>query len=201
MFNQTIATKVLAPYTSLFHEAILARFRDRHKGYAEEISKHTPRTRASLVNDLIVDRALRLLAPLKVRVIYIQNRVIFDIGRALIQFKKLNSGSLASNNYPTEFAQDFNKQVELPGVPAELPRLIVGYVPTRDWTQVLSAYVTMPMGEKVAWAIPLGDESQIQLIKPEEQKDDIQQQKRKRFRRKGGGAIDNPAADTGTDGS
>jgi hypothetical protein len=184
MLDQNNAAKILAPYLSRIHEAILAGFRHRQT-YGEELTRHTPRTRASLVNDLIVDHARRRLAPLGVRAFSIQNRIVFDIrGELLLQFKKLNGRTLATSNYPTFFAQLFNQQQELPGLPAELPRLIAGFVPSRDWTKSEGVHITMPMGDDLAWSFPLsGNQTTIQF-KPEEPKD-VKKTKKRRFRKPG----------------
>jgi hypothetical protein len=59
-----------------------------------------------------------------------------------------------TSNYPTELALGFDKQEELeelPGIPPRLPRLTIGYVPSRDWTSILGIYVTCRVAEELKW--------------------------------------------------
>jgi hypothetical protein len=186
--------KQLTPYFPALHEAILTGFRYCQRRHAEDASTHTPRTRASLSNDWIVEHAKRKLTPLGVRVFKMAGRILFEIdGIAIIHFKKLNR-KLLSSNYPTLFARQFVGQQELPGIPSALPRLIAGFVPTRDWIGIDGIYVTLPNGDNVdeVWQI---DQQPISLPLPES--DQNEQRKQKRVRRKGGGN-DDPNRKTGT---
>lgn len=134
MLTQHSAERLLKPYLGPIHEAILTGFRSRPARYAEDLSKHTARTRACLTNDLIIDAAKRILGPLGIGVFKVYSRILFIIPNvAIIHFKKLDVKMIA-RNYPTLFAIDWNRngQLELPGIPATLPRMVAGFIPSKD---------------------------------------------------------------------
>jgi hypothetical protein len=190
--------KLLGPIYAHIREAILEAFRYRQTRYAEELSTHTARTRASLLNDLIIFRFMqRKLREIGIRVFKINNRILFDIrGELILHFKKLN-GQLQSSNLQTEFAYAFTRQQELPGIPTKLLRLVAGYVPSKDWTAITGVYVTLPKGNKVEWSRSLMDQADNITNLPN-QKNEIPKRQRKLRRR--GGDKSNPAEETGTGG-
>src|SRR5258708_1263335 len=100
--------KLLQPLYGIIREAILGGFRYRIRRYSEELTNHTPRTRASLTNDLIVVEFMkRELKKFGIRVFKMHNRILFDIqGQIILHFKKLNR-ALLSSNLQTEFAYAF----------------------------------------------------------------------------------------------
>src|SRR6516165_312494 len=153
--------KLMTPIYGVLREVILKGFRYRQTRYSEELSNHTPRTRASLVNDLIIMQFLRQrLEVFGIRPFRVHGRVLFDFrGEAILHFKKLDR-HLLSSNLQTEFAFAFTRQQELPGIPSKLPRLIAGYIPSRDWTSIAEMHVTLPNGNKVEWSHSLLEEPQ-----------------------------------------
>jgi hypothetical protein len=194
--------KILRPIYGHIREAILGGFRYRQTRYSEELSNHTPRTRACLVNDLIVVEFMkRKLKEFGIRVFKIHSRILFDIrGEVILHFKKLD-GNLLSSNLQTEFAYAFTRQKDLPGIPSTLPRLIAGYIPNRDWTAIDGVAVTLPRGTEILWSRSLLDQSSViqlqKTLKPEILKNEAPQEKR-RIRRKGGGGS-RPQDRTGTE--
>jgi hypothetical protein len=192
MLNQVQAQKLLEPYMMAIKDAILAGFNYYHRRYGDESHAHQARSRANLVNDHIVDFANRNLAKFPgVKHLSVFGRKLFQVhDQMLLHFKKLNRQKLPSN-YPTLFALDFSKQkqLELPGLPATLPRLIAGFVPSKDWSRVEGVYITCPDGNTVAWYLDLTATAQqletIELTKG--QNDKLIVPRRRRVRARGTG--------------
>jgi hypothetical protein len=202
MLNKSAAErleKVLGPLYGPIREAILKGFRYRQKRYAEELSNHTARTRASLINDLIVNEFLKLnLKQLGVRPFKVQNRILFDIqGEMILHFKKLNR-HLQSSNLQTEFAYAFTQQMELLGVPSSLPRLVAGYVPSGDFVNITDVCVTLPKGKKVEWSRSLLEQAEP-TINLEDHKNE-NPQRRRRLKRRSNDQQQKPNESTGTEG-
>jgi len=119
MLKQVQGEKLLEPYFTAIKEAIQAGFTYYHRRYADESHRHHARTRATLINDHIVDFANRNLARFPgVKHLSMFGRKLFQVDdQLLLHFKKLDRRRLPSN-YPTLFALDFikQKQLELPGL-------------------------------------------------------------------------------------
>lgn len=146
---------LLQPYFKVLEQIIRDGFRYYFEAYASEIARHSKRTRATLINDHIVDCAKRLLPPGLVRSMLLQQRNLFSFGdNFMVHFKKMDRKKLASN-IPTLFSIEFNKQLDLPGLPATLPRLVAGYVPKKDWSGVEDVFVTCPVGDEIEWFFDL----------------------------------------------
>jgi hypothetical protein len=175
----------IRPFFGQIREAILGGFTSRLKRYSGELINHTARTRACLINDLIVVEFMKnKLKDLGIRVFKRNGRVLFDIrGQVILHFKKLDE-FLQSSNLQTEFAYGFVHQMDLPGIPSKLPRLIAGYIPSDDWTGIIAAHVTYPEGEKIVWSYPLIE--QPQTLNNMEEQSDAEKTRKRRFRGKGG---------------
>jgi hypothetical protein len=176
--------KFLRPFYGPIHEAILGGFRNRLTRYSEELLNHTARTRACLTNDLIVVEFIKKeLKPLGIRIIKRHGRILFDIqGQVLLHFKKLDR-FLQSSNLQTEFAYAFIRQFDLPGIPSTLPRLIAGYIPSPDWTGILSVHITYPVGEEIVWSRSLTEKPEI--ITNQEEIKHVEKTRTRRFRGRG----------------
>jgi hypothetical protein len=175
----------LRPFYGPIREAILEGFRNRLKRYSDELVNHTARTRACLINDLIVVEFMKKkLKILGIRVFKRHGRILFDIrGQVILHFKKLDE-FLQSSNLQTEFSYGFIHQMDLPGIPSSLPRLIAGYIPSADWTGIISAHVTYPKGKSIVWSYPLI--GQPQTLNNMEENSDANKTRKRRFRGKGG---------------
>lgn len=160
--NQATAEKLLAPFMSDLRDCVIDGFNDYHRQYAHVSYLHHPRTRACAIHDQISHYAKqRLLQFAEIHAIPTKLRNLFDLsGVAVFQFKKL-SRQLQTSNLPTLFALEFNRQqpLSLPGIPASLPRLFIGYVPRRDWTAVEGVFVTYSAGRNLIWSIDLTNSS------------------------------------------
>ncbi len=94
-----------------------------------------------MINDHMIELANERLVPMP-GVVKIEacDRTLFEIGgEVLLHFKKLDA-NLKPSNYRTQTAIRFNNNLELDGIPSELPRIQVGYVPKDDWTSIIGAF-------------------------------------------------------------
>ncbi len=159
--EQAQAEIALRGYLNTFAEAVRGGFNFYFEHYGENSFRHTPRTRANIINDHIVDAAKQLFAERhpEIAPFHAKGRRLFEVpNAAVLHFKKLDKQKRPSN-YPTLFALDFNDpQRFLPGL-GPLPRLAVGYRPSEDWTSIDGIFVTRPDGNQIRWFIEIGGEA------------------------------------------
>lgn len=166
MHDEASLRPIITPHFKTIEGVIRDGFDYYHSRYADECFQHTTRSRASLINDHIVQHALQRLVPAGAHPVRLMQRRLFDFGgQFLLHFKKLNRQMMTSN-YPTLFAMEFNRQYDLPGLPATLPRLVAGYIPLPDWSGIESVCVTCPDGNDVAWSINLSSENATHTLLP-----------------------------------
>ena len=150
----------LRHYLETFAAIVRGGFDYYFRHYGENSFRHTPRTRANIINDHIVDLAKHHFAEKHPEIgsFKVKGRRLFQVpDAAILHFKKLDRQKRPCN-YPTLFAINFNDPEQfLPGF-GPLPRLAVGYVPSRDWTRIDSIFITRPDGKTVRWSIELGGE-------------------------------------------
>ncbi len=146
------------PYLGRIIAGAWQRYLDTHS-LAERLT-HTPRSRASLVHDYMVDGA-RELAETAVHAEVRERGGLFMVllhGRVAIRFKKLKD-DLTTSNIPTQQSFEFSRQsLALPGV-RHVTYLQAGYQLNRSQTKLSAAYLACPNGGRVEWAIPLKIES------------------------------------------
>jgi|GEM_PF-1213258 len=165
MLTKAQAENYLQPYMVAIQETITTGFAYYYERYGDVCHKHQARSRANLVNDHIVDFAKSILTRLAgVKQFTIFGRHLFIIqDKLVLHFKKLDHRKISSN-YPTLFALDYNRQLELPGVPPTLPRLIAGFVPSKDWSRIEGIYITCPYGDTIAWDINVTSQHALETI-------------------------------------
>ena len=122
------------------------------------------RAGAACVYDHMVAHAERVLTP-KAGIVFknIKGLKVWIVGGvATIRFKKMDEDGRA-RNYPTKQAQDFDRQIPLPGIPLPPLNLTVGYLPDATGTQVSRVQVARPMGKNTDWcgAIVPVDEREV----------------------------------------
>ncbi len=148
----------LRSYLETFAAIVRGGFDYYFHHYGDNSFRHTPRTRANIINDHIVDVAKQFFAEKHPEIgsFAAKGRRLFQVpDAAILHFKKLDRQKRPCN-YPTLFAIRFNDPDQfLPGF-GPLPRLAVGYVPSRDWTRIDSIFITRPDGKEVRWSIELG---------------------------------------------
>ena len=124
-----------------------------YRNYPPEfLVEHDPRAAASCIYSHMVAHAERDLTP-KAGVVFkdIKGLKVWIVGEiATIRFKKMDEDGRA-RNYPTKQAQDFDKQLALPGIPLPPLNLVVGYLPDATGTQVERVQVARPMGKAIDW--------------------------------------------------
>jgi hypothetical protein len=140
-----------ADFADLVTEALRAYLRD----YGEHRYRHTARTEANIIHDLMREGA-RLRFSDHPRVKLIDKGIHFKVcidGEWVIKLKKMGRG-LRTSNYPTQAALDFvhqEGQLLLPGVAGEPTNLHLGY--HKREIELLSSpvYLTCPDGGSIAW--------------------------------------------------
>jgi len=156
--NQSHAESILRDYYQELRDIVLDGFGEYAQDYAHVSYKHHARTRATTIHDHIFALAKeRLSKHSAFHQIPTTIRNLFDVaGILVIQFKKLNR-NLRTSNILTQLTLAFNNQreVHLPGIPPTLPRLALGYVPKRDWTEVDGVYLTYSVGRTLLWYIDI----------------------------------------------
>lgn len=114
----------------------------------------SPRSRASLVHDFMVQRSLTL-AETELGVSCLKHRLMFVLvfetqkGYIAMRLKKLNEYGFSKNN-PTRQVDDFKNQVEIAGIDAK-HHLEVGYVLNPLQTGIQSVELVCPSGDGVYW--------------------------------------------------
>ena len=160
-FSKSDAISILEPLYPDFLECIELGFKAYLTHYKSFSHLHKRRTKASIVNDHIIDFA-KICFEDKNNIQIIEPKGLFLVeveGKILVRFKKLNS-DLQSCNFQTKQQIDFKKQLHIPGIPPALPRLDAGYIPNKLWTDLDGMYITFPFGNQIPWNIPLGNKSQ-----------------------------------------
>lgn len=70
--------------------------------------------------------------------------------KTAIRFKKMDEDG-RSRNYPTKQAKDYDRQMQLPGLPSPPLNLTVGYLADPTGTEVLRVQVARPLGKMIEW--------------------------------------------------
>lgn len=180
------------------YRAVLARvvrnaFNDYFEIYSAQAADHSKCTRASLIHDLMIKHAKKLLPEKVFRYIVIGDREVFNFcSEFLIQFKKLKRSMLGSN-YPTHqalmFSEDGEIDVGLPGIGGSLPLITIGYVPRQYFSGIEGIFATQTVEHRPQWVERLSEEEERQLpissiLKPNDTESKIQKSRIKRKDRK-----------------
>jgi len=118
----------------------------------EFLLDHDPRAAANCVYAHMVARAdERLTGRPGVRFVNIRGLKVWVIGEvATIRFKKMDEDG-RSRNYPTKQTRDYDRQLQLPGLPHPPLNLVVGYLPDPTGTEVQRVQVARPSGRQIDW--------------------------------------------------
>jgi len=145
---------------NLCRVAVETGFSDYADKYGHVAYIHNNRTVATIIHDHIVEAAKVKVCGPEVEFKYLAHRNIFILrGAVILVFKKLNE-NLHSQNYPTRSARNFNAQEELEGIPANLPRIEVGYVADSIGASIVGIYAVCRQGNKVDWSFNLYDDTE-----------------------------------------
>ncbi len=139
-------------------DAVQRGFSDYAARYSHVADIHDNRTVASIIHCHIVEAAKSIACGPDLVFRYLAQRNLFILKNSvIIVFKKLDE-NLRSQNYPTRSATNFNAQEELEGIPANLPRIEVGYVPDSVGASIAGIYVVCRQGNQIDWSIDLHDD-------------------------------------------
>jgi hypothetical protein len=124
---------------------------ERYRGYpADVLVEHSSRAAATCTYDHMVANADRLWADRSgITPKEIRGLKVWLIGTvAVLRFKKMDEDG-RTRNYPTKQAKNFDRQLELPGLPAPAVRLTVGYLLDETQTQFIRAQIARPLAPGV----------------------------------------------------
>lgn len=157
------AREILKPYEREVKECIVSAWDE----YGKIPFRHklTPRTRANVVHDFMVDNARKLEYRPGIRIHEINGLFIICIkDKLFIRFKKLDEDKL-SHSIQTQQTLEFLGQEELPRFP--VARLIAGYELNSLQTDLKAVTITYPSGSRNAWHYDLDSETTVTQVNPE----------------------------------
>lgn len=126
-----------------------------YQTYAPKVLiEHSKRAAATCTYDHMVAAADRkFLDRDDVKPLTIQGLRLWLLGRdqhTVIRWKKMDEDG-RSRNYQTKQAEDFDKQMELTGLPPKPTRITVGYLLEESGTGVARVQLSRPNGKNVDW--------------------------------------------------
>jgi hypothetical protein len=130
--------------------------REAHATYRryppEFLMAHDGRTAANCIYSHMVEGANeRLTDRPGVQHKVIRGLKVWIMGEvATIRFKKMDEDG-RSRNYPTKQTRDYDRQLQLPGLPHPPLNLVVGYLPDPTGTEVVRVQVARPSGRNIDW--------------------------------------------------
>lgn len=83
----------------------------------------------------------------------------FEDADVVIRFKKMDEDG-RTRNYPTKQAKAFDRQMELPGLPAPPVRLTAGYLLDATGTELVRSQVAKPFGRETNWCVAVVPEEE-----------------------------------------
>jgi hypothetical protein len=75
---------------------------------------------------------------------------LFEHAGVVVRFKKMDEDG-RSRNYPTKQARDYDRQLELPGLPPKPLRLTVGYLLDATGVEFVRTQIARPDGREALW--------------------------------------------------
>lgn len=122
---------------------------------------HSPRTAANCVYSHMLAEALaRFTDRPGIRHFTVRNLEVWVIGEvATVRLKKMDEDG-RSRSYPTQQQLDYDRQMQLPGLPYPPLNLVAGYLPDPTGTEVERVQIARPMGRSIDWCaaiVPLED--------------------------------------------
>ena len=164
LIEQQEAIQILEKHFSAFYGCVDGAWQDYVSYPIEKRVVHSPRSRASLVHDHMVDRATKYAArESEVQIIEKKGLYLFVFGGHIaVRFKKFDE-ELKTSNQPSTQVQNFKNQMQLPGVPAA-HNLESGYILSNDAQSLAAVHLVCPSGTGVYWDILLAAESQTGVV-------------------------------------
>jgi hypothetical protein len=117
---------------------------------------------ASMHSHVIAEAQRRFDEKPGVTLLSVRNLMVLNVNDLIVgRWKKVNDGGRSRSNMSSKQARDFDRQLELPGVPAAATRLTLGYEPDPAFSRIERVIVSCPLGPTIVWA------SQIVIIESE----------------------------------
>lgn len=112
--------------------------------------EHDARAAANCIYaHMFTEAERRLTARSGVEPVKVRGLNVWVIEQAVaIRFKKMDEDG-RSRTYPTKQAKDYDRQLELPGLPSPPVNLVVGYFPDPTGTEIVRVQVARPMGRNL----------------------------------------------------
>lgn len=123
----------------------------KYRAYPPEVLlEHDRRAEASCIYcHMKAEAERRFIDRAGVVQLEIRNLFVWVVEQAVvIRFKKMDEDGRA-RNYPTKQALDYDRQRELPGLPAPPMNLVVGYLLDPTGTEIVRIQVARPLGRKM----------------------------------------------------
>jgi hypothetical protein len=162
------ALEVLTPHAERLYRIGTTPFASWQSEYPN-LALHTPRTRANVLYDLMVNQARIEFRGIRGTAIIDppSGVVLLDIDQqVLIRFKKLDDDSLP-RNYPTLAAKDWDIGEDLPGIPSSPQRLSLGYRLNRLQTTVKDVMVSNTLAGRLLYDIILDEPDEGIIVLPD----------------------------------
>ena len=151
------AKLILSPYQDELYDVVMKAWQRWLSDFVPRLPDASPRVRANVVNDLMIDEGRRNLANRRgANWVMSQGRYLLNIkDQAILRFKKLDK-YLQTQNYPTLGSRLFDRQEQgdFEGIPSQLPRVTVGYRLIKFETEV-EPFVVYAVGQDVKWDYPI----------------------------------------------
>jgi hypothetical protein len=164
MPNRSLAEimSALGPFLDDF-DGIARAAHSRYRSYDPEILvEHDARAQASCTYaHMSAEAARRFIGRSRVRELDIRGLKLwhFEEANAVVRLKKMDEDGL-TRNYPTEQAKDFDRGLELPGLPMPPVRLTAGYLLDATSTFVRTQVARPITRKRTLWCaaiVPLED--------------------------------------------
>lgn len=158
------AESLLKPHYERFHSCVRPAWDDYISKYPPEVRMiHTPRTKANILRDHMVERARQAFENVpNVRLLTQRGYFLVHVeGKALLRFKKLGKNR-RSRNYPTKQAIAFMDNLPLDGIP-ESTRLDVGYQLNDPQTTIAAVLISCARWQGTEYVINLEVELQSSI--------------------------------------
>jgi len=164
LIEQHDAILILNKHLSAFYGVVGGAWQDYISYPIEKRIVHSPRSRASLVHDHMVYRAMKYAAMESgVQIIERSGLYLFIFGGQIaVRFKKFDE-ELKTRNQPSGQVQQFKAQMQLPGVHSA-HNLESGYILSADAQSLAAVHLVCPSGTGVYWDILLTSQSQTSVV-------------------------------------
>jgi hypothetical protein len=158
LFSEGDADLVLSPYYNAIIGFFFGAWTDWNKLPLKVRAQLTPRARANVIYDFILNRAkvyFNRRGDGNVELIEKNRLFMFGVrGQVLFRFKKLDRSGRAKN-IQTDQQVRLSLQQDLPGVPGKCALVVIGYQLNKLETEIKAILVTYSNGVQTAWDYPL----------------------------------------------